>query len=121
MGLTVQGDISLIYEELNRLKTQLSSTTEILSQKIEELNQAVFESGILLEPDSSWEVIRKKRNFLLKSTDWTLTPGSTVDQSAWATYRQILRDLPQTYASSGIEKVIWPKPPSTVGPNTEEE
>jgi hypothetical protein len=69
-------------------------------------------------PDS-WETIREKRDQLIASSDWTMIPGATVDQAQWSAYRQILRDLPQTYTNP--EDVIWPTPPSTSGPNTIEE
>jgi len=69
-------------------------------------------------PDS-WETIREKRDQLIASSDWTMIPGATVDQAQWSAYRQILRDIPQTYTNP--EDVIWPTPPSTSGPNTIEE
>ena len=47
-----------------------------------------------------------------------MIPGCTVDQAAWAAYRQKLRDIPQTHAKSGYGSVVWPKAPSTNGPNT---
>ena len=56
---------------------------------------------------------------LIKDSDWTMIPGATVDQAAWAAYRQVLRDLPQTFAASGPESVIWPTAPSTAGPNSD--
>ena len=69
----------------------------------------------------TWDDIRTKRDQLIKDSDWTALPDATVNQAAWAQYRQILRDLPQTYAATGPESVVWPEPPSTTGPNAEEE
>ena len=66
----------------------------------------------------TWDDIRAKRDQLILASDWTMIPGATVDQAQWSAYRQILRDLPQTYANFGPEKVIWPEPPPTNGPNT---
>jgi hypothetical protein len=66
-----------------------------------------------------WEAIRQKRDALIRKSDWTMTPGATVDQAQWTAYRQILRDLPQTYENA--EDVVWPTVPSTSGPNTIEE
>ena len=66
----------------------------------------------------TWDDIRAKRDSLLKSTDWTMTTGSTVDQAQWAAYRQVLRDLPQTYKDKTPDDVVWPTQPSTAGPNT---
>lgn len=68
----------------------------------------------------TWDTIREKRDQLIRDSDWTMIPGATVDQAAWAAYRQVLRDLPQTYAASGPESVVWPTEPSTAGPNTTE-
>lgn len=73
------------------------------------------------EPPLTWDDIRSKRDQLIKASDWTVLPDATVNQAAWAQYRQILRDLPQTYAATGPESVVWPEPPSTAGPNAEEE
>jgi hypothetical protein len=66
----------------------------------------------------TWDTIRAKRDQLIADSDWTMIPGATVDQAAWAAYRQVLRDLPQTYAATGPESVVWPAEPSTAGPNT---
>lgn len=38
--------------------------------------------------------MRYWRDTELASTDWTQVADAPVDQSAWATYRQALRDLP---------------------------
>ena len=71
-------------------------------------------------PADAWEAVRAKRDQLIADSDWTMIPGATVDQAAWAAYRQVLRDLPQTYAATGPESVVWPVEPSTAGPNTTE-
>lgn len=52
---------------------------------------------------------RSKRNALLASSDWTQVPDAPVDQAAWATYRQALRDLPQN--TTDPREVVWPTPP----------
>ena len=81
----------------------------------------VDEGNTPQSPDqpNNWEVIRQKRDRLIRESDWTMTPGATVDQAQWAAYRQVLRDLPQTYENA--EDVVWPTVPSTSGPNTIEE
>jgi hypothetical protein len=66
----------------------------------------------------TWDDIREKRNGLLISTDWTMTAGATVDQAQWAAYRQVIRDIPQTYKDKTPDDVVWPTQPSTAGPNT---
>jgi hypothetical protein len=83
---------------------------------------AWLEAGNTPEPapgsEVTWDSIRAKRDQIIRDTDWVMTPGATVDQGAWASYRQILRDLPQTFAKTGPESVIWPTEPSTEGPNS---
>jgi len=79
------------------------------------------EGNQLFPPEGSdapltWDDIRVKRDQLIRDSDWTMIPGATVDQAQWAAYRQILRDLPQTYTNP--EDVVWPVQPSTTGPNT---
>jgi len=53
--------------------------------------------------------IRSERNSLLKESDWTQLPDALVDQTAWATYRQELRDIPQQEGFP--ENVTWPTKP----------
>ena len=66
----------------------------------------------------TWNDIRAKRDGILQSTDWTMTSGATVDQAQWAAYRQVIRDIPQTYKDKTPDDVVWPTQPSTAGPNT---
>lgn len=52
---------------------------------------------------------RNTRNSMLKDCDWTQLADSPVDKSAWATYRQALRDVP---AQAGFPWTIeWPVKP----------
>ena len=66
----------------------------------------------------TWDDIRTKRDGILQSTDWTMTTGATVDQAQWAAYRQVIRDIPQTYKGKATSEIVWPTAPSTKGPNT---
>ena len=66
----------------------------------------------------TWDDIRSTRDQILQSTDWTMTTGATVDQAQWAAYRQVIRDIPQTYKDKTPDDVVWPTQPSTAGPNT---
>jgi hypothetical protein len=54
--------------------------------------------------------IRTERNRLLTASDWTQLPDVLEAlRSAWAIYRQALRDIPQ---QSGFpEHVVWPSKP----------
>ena len=46
------------------------------------------------------ERMRNHRDRLLKESDWTQVADAPVDQQAWATYRQALRDFPATWTPS---------------------
>jgi hypothetical protein len=52
--------------------------------------------------------IRYWRNDQLARTDWTQVADAPVDASAWATYRQALRDLPDTI---DIDNPVLPEAP----------
>jgi len=52
---------------------------------------------------------RDQRDVLLSQSDWTQVLDAPVDQAAWATYRQALRDVP---AQAGFpENIVWPTRP----------
>lgn len=53
--------------------------------------------------------IRSKRDSLLAETDWTQVNDAPVDQAAWATYRQALRDI--TAQAGFPSNVTWPNKP----------
>lgn len=53
--------------------------------------------------------VRHRRTSLLAASDWTQVVDAPVDQAAWGTYRQALRDIT---AQSGFPyDVVWPEPP----------
>ena len=53
--------------------------------------------------------VRSRRDTLLAESDWTQVADAPVDQAAWATYRQALRDVPQ---QAGFPfSVTWPQEP----------
>ena len=53
---------------------------------------------------------RSIRNQLLTASDWTQVADAPVDQAAWATYRQALRDVPSQ--PSFPATIDWPVAPS---------
>jgi hypothetical protein len=59
--------------------------------------------------ETSAEEVLSQRNALLQSSDWTQLPDAPVDQTAWAFYRQSLRDI--TDQPGYPTEVIWPKAP----------
>jgi hypothetical protein len=55
------------------------------------------------------KAIRQQRTEKLKDSDWTQIADSTADKTAWATYRQALRDIT---AQAGFPWTItWPETP----------
>jgi hypothetical protein len=53
--------------------------------------------------------IRSYRTQLLKDSDWTQIADSTADKTAWATYRQALRDI--TGQAGFPWTITWPDAP----------
>jgi hypothetical protein len=52
---------------------------------------------------------RTERDAKLTESDWTQVADAPVDQAAWATYRQALRDIPE---QAGFpNEVTWPTEP----------
>jgi hypothetical protein len=43
------------------------------------------------------ERMRNQRDWLLTQSDWAMTTDAPTDKTAWATYRQELRDFPATW------------------------
>jgi len=112
MGLTTISNIGSIEKKAKDLESYiyfLEERVSILELKLHEIQN---QEEVLELDDSSWDNIRKKRDYILRSTDWVMTPGATLDQAQWSAYRQQLRDLPQTYANAKLEEVKWPKQPS---------
>jgi hypothetical protein len=73
---------------------------------VEEINASIS--------DAKWNRVRSKRDVLLSSCDWSSVADnqlSDADRTAWETYRQTLRDIPQT--QSDPDNVTWPTPPTT--------
>jgi hypothetical protein len=53
--------------------------------------------------------MRAARNQLLTESDWTQLPDAQCDKTAWATYRQALRDFPATWEPA--ETADFPEAP----------
>ena len=65
-----------------------------------------------LSDEQKWDNIRRKRDLLLKNSDFAVLPDvplSTIQKQEWIAYRQMLRDLPELYANP--DDVIWPTAP----------
>jgi len=75
----------------------------------------IIDGEAVIRTDNTLEILRNKRNELLKQSDWTQindSPLSDAKKQEWATYRQSLRDLPSTNQSvNNIADVIFPSMP----------
>ena len=77
-----------------------------------------FDGGNPIPPprdiEQEWNLVRKERGYLLMQSDiavlldrWaSMTPEK---QQEWSTYRQALRDIPQSF--SDPKDVVWPIKP----------
>jgi len=70
---------------------------------------APFEVAEEVPADYFFERFRNWRNAELVACDWTQLADSTADKTAWATYRQALRDLPSQNADP--KKIVFPARP----------
>jgi hypothetical protein len=83
---------------------------------IDEAAKTVANDQVQADADAlanSWDRFRRERDALLVSSDWSQgndSPLTDEVKTSWATYRQELRDLPETY-SSDPNAVVWPEAP----------
>jgi hypothetical protein len=56
-----------------------------------------------------FERLRLWRDTELRASDWTQLPDAVCDKTAWATYREALRDLPTQ--STDPSKLVFPTKP----------
>lgn len=76
---------------------------------IEELDDDGLQKERGYETDFQAQRIRSQRNIMLAECDWTQVIDAPVNQAAWATYRQALRDIT---AQAGFPWTIeWPEQP----------
>jgi hypothetical protein len=65
--------------------------------------------AITAKDEEQAKSVRASRTEKLKDSDWTQVADSPVDQAAWATYRQALRDIT---AQEGFPwDIEWPEQP----------
>lgn len=102
------------YPVIQNLPETFREREEVLSDPVLEIGDGVVyatytkrnktdeEMGIVLNEE--WNRVREYRNKLLSDTDYITTGDrwaalSDEQKTAWATYRQALRDIPQTFDS----------------------
>lgn len=62
--------------------------------------------------------VRVYRNHVLSLSDWAMMPDAPTDKTAWAEYRQALRDFPATWEPGPVAD--FPNPPGYVEPEVTE-
>jgi hypothetical protein len=90
---------------------ETANTNEL--NKVEDLNQPIAQDPIIYTDQEKLAFVRLQRDKRLLDCDWTQlsdTPAS-INKEAWATYRQLLRDLPNQ-SDLNLDMPNWPLPPS---------
>lgn len=69
----------------------------------------------IFDPETYWLYVRSLRNIAISESDWTQFPDSpltTIQKTEWSTYRQTLRDIPETYSgATSVDDIMWPTKP----------
>lgn len=69
----------------------------------------IIQVGEIYGSDNLVDGMRLQRNYLLAQSDWAMASDAPTDKTAWATYRQALRDFPATWTPSDTAE--FPDPP----------
>jgi len=118
--LAAQGFVRVnLHRDHDRLTQKLVSATPVLEDgwvytvAVANLTAEEVQSA----KDSAMAQIRGQRNSLLAACDWTQIADSTADKTAWASYRQQLRDLPAGIVARALDPRTfsdWPRDPNWV-------
>ena len=104
-GEAVPSDCVEISKERHEELLAEQTAGKVILGDEEGLPQAVAPAA----PALTWDAVRSKRNALLSVTDWTQLADAPVDKAAWASYREALRDITETFATP--DAVVWPARP----------
>jgi len=101
--------------EVNSSGAANEQTLMLVGESITDPQYVKIQGGSLVNDNvrriaDAWARLRASRNARLTQCDWTQLPDSPVDSSAWATYRQALRDLPENTEDPEGE-IEWPSEP----------
>jgi hypothetical protein len=118
--LMAQGFVRVnLYRDHNRLTQKLISCDPVLENgwvytvAVADLTAEEIQSA----KNSAMAQIRGQRNSFLAACDWTQIADSTADKTAWASYRQQLRDLPAGIVALAIDPRTfndWPRDPNWI-------
>ena len=82
-----------------------------------DLDQSSIEAELeKVYTDMAYQQLRRERDNLLSKSDWMSFSDSPTMSNEWKTYRQSLRDLPETASPSldengALTNVTWPTKP----------
>jgi hypothetical protein len=90
------------------------STWKVQPTDLQSTSQSTIDAFDIPAEETAWQwwAVRAERDDLLYGCDWTQITGAPLDASevtAWATYRQDLRDVPDD--QSDPYNILWPTPP----------
>ena len=101
------------------MKTLVSKviTPNGLSTQLIELSDSDEAEALAIATQRQSKSLRESRDFLLGFSDWTQVPDSPLsdsDKTAWATYRQELRDITSHADWPNLTHADWPVAPDGV-------
>ena len=103
-----------VWKAYNQLTEKLASVAPYIEENtvytiaVEPLTTSEIEANT----ESQWTKIRKQRDSLLQSCDWTQLPDVSIpNKSDWASYRQALRDITN---QADPYNIVWPSDPNTI-------
>lgn len=104
--LAAQGAVKVsMFREHNRATQKLVSCDPVVENGFAYTVKVVdkTEEEIAADVASKAAQVRAARDRALANSDWTQVADAPVDQQAWATYRQALRDLPSNPEFPNVE------------------
>jgi hypothetical protein len=72
--------------------------------------RSIFDTDDTLPSEWLNERMRGQRDRLLAASDWAMHSDAPTDKTAWAIYRQALRDFPETWEPA--ETANFPETPA---------
>jgi len=98
---------------LKSVKTPSGVIVFVSEKEAREVFGASEDAIAVARRETLLDAIRAERNRRLASCDWTQMPDTPLtdeQKTAWAAYRQALRDLPE--AAEDLDNVVWPAKPA---------
>ena len=109
--LASQGAVKVsMFREHNRATQKLVSCDPVVENGFAYVVEVVdkTEEEIAADVASKAANVRAARDRALANSDWTQVADAPVDKTAWATYRQALRDLPSQVGFPDVDLPLEP-------------